>query len=144
MDKTYHSIIPAVFVVFKRGNTFLVGRRKGSWGNGLLCLPGGHVEQGESFRVAAKREMLEEVGLDIEIDNLVPLHVMHRKNQEGQERIDVYFMIESWSGEPVNKEPSKCFELLWIPFDQLPTDVVAILKDALSLSSRGVFYSEQW
>ena len=137
-------IIPAVFVVFRREQKILVGRRLGAWGSGLLCLPGGHVEAGESFKMAAVREMKEEVGLDISAQNLIPFHIMSRRNEEWQELIDVYFAIDSWGGEPINNEPEKCSELLWVPVDDLPKDLVSILVDALNFSSQGIFYSENW
>jgi len=137
-------IIPAVFVIFRREQKILVGRRLGVWGSGLLCFPGGHVEAGESFKMAAVREMKEEVGLDILAQSLIPFHIMSRRNEKGQERIDVYFAIDSWVGEPINNEPEKCSELLWVPVDDLPKDLVSILVDALSFSSQGIFYSENW
>ncbi len=139
-----NSIIPAVFVIFRRGDTMLVGRRLGAWGNGLLCLPGGHVEKGESFSEAAIREVREEVGLEILPENLIPCHIMNRNNAEGDERIDTYFFVDSWVGEPVNNEPNKCSELMWISARELPDDVVPILSMAVDRIKDGLFYSEDW
>lgn len=139
-----HTIIPAVFVVFRRGENILLGRRLGGWGSGLLCPPGGHVEAGESFSAAAIREMREEIGIELELHQLVPHHIMHRKNAEGQERIDMYFVVENWQGEPVNKEPHKCSELVWLDQKDLPGDCVAIFKQGFSLGLKNVMYSENW
>lgn len=136
--------IPAVFVVLRRGATILLARRLGGWGSGLLCPPGGHVEAGESFSAAAIREMREEIGIELEAKNLIPLHIMHRKNAEGQQRIDVYFVVETWQGEPVNKEPHKCSELVWISQKELPQDCVQIFKQGFGLGLKNVMYSEDW
>lgn len=137
-----NSIIPAVFVIFRRGDAMLVGRRLGAWGSGLLCLPGGHVEKGESFSQAAIRESVEEVGLVVLPENLKPCHLMNRTNAEGEERIDAYFFVDVWSGEPVNNEPEKCSELLWVPVHDLPADIVPILKLGIERIQKGLFYSE--
>ena len=139
-----NTIIPAVFIVFRRGDRILLGRRQGTWGAGLLCPPGGHVEAGESFSVAAIREAREEVGIELEAKNLIPYHVMHRKNAEGQERIDMYFLVEVWRGEPVNKEPHKCSELIWVSQNEIPADCVAIFTQGFGLALKSIMYSENW
>lgn len=139
-----HALIPAVFVIFRRGESILLARRLGGWGSGLLCPPGGHVEPGESFFAAAIREVCEEVGIQLDVKKLIPYHIMHRKNTEGQERIDMYFVVENWQGEPVNKEPHKCSELLWVSQNHLPVDCVPIFKQGFELGMKGVMYSEDW
>ncbi len=53
-------------VSVKDGKVLLVKRAHKPF-NGYWVLPGGHVEQGETIRDAAVREMREELGLDIEI-----------------------------------------------------------------------------
>nr|WP_320012499.1 NUDIX domain-containing protein [uncultured Desulfobulbus sp.] len=50
----------------------LVGKRlpTASYG-GLWCLPGGYIEFEESFIEAAHREVLEETGLEIEVEGVI-------------------------------------------------------------------------
>ena len=73
-----------VMVMIKKKGTDLVAveeRRKGSW-DGLI-FPGGHVEQGESFLSAARREAEEETGLrisDLRFCGIV--HWAHRTKRE--------------------------------------------------------------
>jgi ADP-ribose pyrophosphatase YjhB (NUDIX family) len=59
-------------VVIKDGKEILLVRhRKGT--RQYWVLPGGRLEYGETFIECAKREMKEETGLEVEIDNLVYL-----------------------------------------------------------------------
>ena len=49
-----------VFIV--RNGKVLLGKRKGSHGEGLWALPGGHVEEYEDYWETCAREVEEEVG----------------------------------------------------------------------------------
>ena len=69
-----HAGIPTgVHVLLERGGRVLLMRRAGTgFFDGLYSLPGGHVEEGESIRATAVREMREELG--VEAGDLVFLH----------------------------------------------------------------------
>ena len=140
-----HTIIPAIFVIFKKGNQVLVLRRHNTgYADGKLTLVSGHVEQGESFSKAALREAKEEAGVVIDPVDLKPVHIMHRLTPTGQERIDTYFLVEKWSGQIVNGEPHKASEIVWVPLQALPPDLLVQVRQAVELSFQGVFYSERW
>lgn len=53
-----------VMVMVTRGDAVVVQERRGRGWDGLI-FPGGHVEQGESFTAAARREVMEETGLEV-------------------------------------------------------------------------------
>ena len=54
-----------VHVLFERDGRVLLMRRAGTgFFDGFYSLPGGHVEEGESLRATAVREMREELGID--------------------------------------------------------------------------------
>lgn len=61
--KLLHRVV-GVFIFDADGSLYLQTGNK----YGKLDLPvGGHVQQGEEYEIAAKREMLEEIGLDVPI-----------------------------------------------------------------------------
>ena len=65
-----HPGIPTgVHVLLERGGEVLLMRRAGTgFFDGLYSLPGGHVEEGESLRATAVREMREELGIELDAD----------------------------------------------------------------------------
>ena len=63
-------------------------------------LPGGTVEEGESLESAMIREAKEELSVDVKISKL-----LFEINSD--ERIDYYFLIESFTGTPELGGPEK-------------------------------------
>ena len=60
----YENPKPTATLICPRNNEILLVKRAVDPGKGLLGLPGGFTEKGESPEVAAKRELKEETGLD--------------------------------------------------------------------------------
>jgi ADP-ribose pyrophosphatase YjhB (NUDIX family) len=147
MAKTYHKIIPAVYVLLRRGNKVMLLRRANTgYKDGMYSLPAGHLNGGETALAAVVREANEEVGLALNPAQLTLRHTMHRKaepgNDTGMERLDLFFDIREWAGEPVNAEPHKCDELHWAALDNLPPDVIPEVRQALQHIQAGVPYSD--
>ncbi|PVH94275.1 hypothetical protein DM02DRAFT_618752 [Periconia macrospinosa] len=96
-----------------------MGERQGSHGAGTLQCPGGHIEYGESFEECAKREVLEETGLEIgEIKFLVATNDIFG---EGKHYITIFVtaVIVGENKEPQALEPHKCARWDWIPWSQM-------------------------
>jgi 8-oxo-dGTP pyrophosphatase MutT (NUDIX family) len=77
----------------------------------------GHVELGESVYVAAAREAAEELGIEVDPDDIEPLCAMQR-TQPGvsdpvEQRVDYFLTTRRWRGEPSIQEPEKCVQLAW-------------------------------
>jgi hypothetical protein len=65
---------------------------------------------------------------------------MHRL--EDDERVDFFFEVNKWEGEPFNAEPDKCDDLLWVEMNQLPENTVPYVRQALANHSKGVRFDE--
>lgn len=70
--RTIERDIVGVFIMSADGKILLGYNRKGGVNQGQLVVPGGGVDDGEEFDAAARREMLEEVGIDLGNVPLVP------------------------------------------------------------------------
>lgn len=67
----------------KYKDTFLILRRSQTdKGAGIYEMPGGTVDEGENLEEAATRELLEETGIKISKDDLIPLGIFEFKNVE--------------------------------------------------------------
>lgn len=105
-------------MVFKNEKV-LMGRRKSSHGAGEWAWPGGHLEYLESFEACAKREVMEETGM--EIKNIRFNRLMNLKVYEPKHYVDVGLIADWKSGEPEIREPHKCDGWEWFSIDSLPT-----------------------
>lgn len=126
-----HAGIPTgVHVVLDEGDRVLLMRRAGTgFFDGLYSLPGGHLEEGESVRETAVREMREELGIDIDTAELAVVGVVHRRSDTN--RIDFFLRASRWSGTPHIAEPDKCDDLRWFERDALPAATVPYVRAAL-------------
>ena len=88
-------------VLVFRGDKLLILNRVGEKGavSNDWCIPGGHVDPGETFLQAAKRELFEETGIDMSESLLIPVgkYITKRKGIEIH-----YFMCHIDDQTPVN------------------------------------------
>lgn len=144
MGKHQPTAILASYLVLKHdGKVLLAKRHNTGYCDGQWGLPAGHVEAGETFTQALVREMQEELGIGLAVNDLHLVHVNHRKAEDRSERVNAFFVAESWSGEVGNREPEKCSAVEWFPMEQLPEMVIPYIRETLEHIGKGSGYQEE-
>ena len=117
----------AIHIILINDNKILVQKRKGSkLYPGYYALPAGHIDKGETQYDALVREAKEELGIEINPDDIINNYVVLRRNFfEIDEKIlepyiDFYFEIKNYTGIPRIIEEDKCDELFWTDINNLP------------------------
>jgi len=139
-EDRFKLILSVYLILIKDGKTLLSRRFNTGYEDGKYSLVAGHADGGEVAREALCREVLEESGLRLKPQELRFVHLMHRKAND--ERVDVFFTVDKWNGEPENKEPDRCDDLSWFPLDKLPENTIRYIRQALDCVQKGTTYSE--
>lgn len=137
----------AVFLILTKkidGKEFILLQKR--YNTGLLdnmydvsC--SGHLESDETLIQAMIRETKEEIGIDINKDNLSYSSTMHAKFDDS-EYLLVTFSTNIYDGEPTIMEPNKCNELLWVDINDLPKDIINTRKIMINNYKNNIPYCE--
>ena len=97
----------------------LIGKRKGSHGEGIYSVPGGHLEFGETYKEGCSRELEEEIG--VSFDLYTPIGFSEDFFKEKQ-YTTLYFQAENVNPNIniQNLEPDKCEGWEWVKIKDLP------------------------
>ena len=105
-------------------NCILLGLRRGSTGEGMWALPGGHIEFGEALETTAARETAEETG--IVVDPTTQCQVVFWDNAidlaKNYHYVTGFVVCNAGTQEPVNSEPNKCDGWEWRRWDRNAVD----------------------
>jgi len=137
MDQNNRPKVGIGAMILKEGKV-LLGKRKGSHGEGEYAFPGGHLEYMESFESCARRETAEECGINIKkiqfqflanVTKYAPKHYVH------------IGLLAEWSdGEPKVLEPDKSESWEWYELDNLPQPLFEMCKMAIDSFKTGARY----
>lgn len=111
MQRTENVELTVLCLITDGKKMLLQNRVKRDWRG--YTLPGGHVEPGESFVDAVKREMREETGLEIQHPRLVGVKQFPIKNGR---YVVLLFKAEEFTGQVISSEEGK---MEWITPEQL-------------------------
>ena len=119
-----------IIVLSRDGKKVLLGKRKNSYRSGYYGLPGGRVESSEKLIDSAKRELLEETGLDVRVLKYIGVI---RDLQEGYTFTHFAFLCKKYKGEPKLTEPDKCEAWEWFSINSVPEKTLVGNKAAIDM-----------
>ncbi len=137
----FKMIASSYLFLLKDGRILLSLRSQTGYEDGNYSLPAGHVEDGETLIGCLIREAKEEIGIDIDKNDISLVYVMHRK--ETDIRMDFFFTTTKWAGTPTNCEPQKCDDLSWFALNALPENTVGYIRAAIEGWRKGEIYQER-
>ena len=135
--------IEAVFIAILDGNKVVLQRRKNTgWMDGWFDLPSGHVEPGETFSQAAKRELKEETRLGVLEKDLELFHVSQNEVGPNGPYTYLVFRTRKWEGVLTIGDQDKVDEVGFFAVSNLPEKTVPYVKKALeNIASTAVTFS---
>lgn len=119
-----------VGVIILRDGKVLLGKRKGMHGDGCWQFPGGHLEFFEEIEACARREVLEETGLQIANLRLGPF-TNDLFVAEDRHYVTLFVLAEYVEGEAQVREPHKCERWAWFGWEALPHPLFLPIENLL-------------
>lgn len=122
----------AIIEIYEAGQfkgIVLIERGKAPWGK---AIPGGKVEYGETVENAVRREMMEEVNLDL--NDLRQFHVYSDPNRDFRHHsVEVTHVAKAYKNPTAGDDAAKAFvvKLEDIPWNELAFDHAQVLKHYL-------------
>lgn len=114
-------------LVFDDMGRMLCVRRDNNPGRGMLGLPGGFVDPGETLEAAAQREVMEETGAKIELTGLVT-NIPNTYLYSGFDvsPLDFYFTARLVDASHLAPQHGEVSEIIFVPRDKINPDDFAM------------------
>jgi 8-oxo-dGTP diphosphatase len=115
------NVRPSV-VIFHKGH--ILTMRYSYSGQHVYGLPGGNPDPDETLMQTLRRELQEEMNVDIEVGGLIVCAEMHWPEIK-KDTLHMVFEAEIISGLPsLNTQETTCEALVWIPLQDLSTHLL--------------------
>lgn len=126
--RLYNNVAGAVAAVIRCGDEIYLTRRNRDPKKGKLDLAGGFVDPKESAEEACKRELFEELQLDVDLSKLrylTSLPNIYQYKEIDYNTVDLFYEYNVSEKFEVNLEFSEISEAIWIPLNALDLDDLA-------------------
>lgn len=142
MSDRFKLLLEAHLILLDDEDRVLLLRRCNTdYENGSYSLVAGKVEANEEVTAAAIREAREEVGVEVRAEDVEVAGVIHRKADDGFVSVAFFMAARAWSSEIVNAEPHHHDAVGWHHFDDLPSEVIPYVRQALANYRQGTCYA---
>lgn len=134
------TVIVSAGIVVERGAVLLSRRKSGSHLEGMWEFPGGKVEAGEDPREALRRELREELGIEVTVGEIVDV-TFHRYDDADKAVLLLFFEAARAPGSPEPRALDVA-EFAWVGGEGLdparfpPADVAVLAKVRARLAAR--------
>ncbi len=115
-------------VINSEGKILLVRLKKGNFA-GALCIPGGGVQPGELSHEAARREVLEETGIDVK-NKFVPFGFCELMSDKINQHKIVMLLHTQAEGVPKETDEGSAG---WYDYEEAEPDLLAFAKEAIRI-----------
>jgi 8-oxo-dGTP diphosphatase len=117
-------------VYILRDDEVLLGKRKSPHGKGFWSAPGGHLEYGETWEECARRETIEEAGIEIMNIRFAGLtNDIHET--ENKHYVTIAVLADYVSGEAKVLESEKLEKWDWFSWNNLPSPLFLPMQNLL-------------
>lgn len=121
---------PTANVLVERDGKILLARRGHDPWYGHWCIPGGFQDFGEHPEAAARREVMEEVGVDVTLTGLLGIYVSRYERPDGTDWIQTTVYLGSTDQDPVVNDGEMLavgfFDPDDLPQPMLPTHLIRL------------------
>lgn len=111
---------PCAGVVIVKDDRVLLSRRAKPPFEGYWEVPGGFVERGEHPTQAARREVLEELGIDVVLTGLLGIYL---ESSSGDEPLQVTVYEATTEATEASPDPTEVSGWAWFTREDLPTEM---------------------
>ena len=145
--KRYKTISVVMVYLIKDSKVLLQRRQNTGFSDGMWdSSASGHVEEGETMKEAAIRELSEEVG--VTANDLAFMGLVHHLGEDdGLPRYLGAFRVTKHNGKPHICEPKKCSDLKWFNINNLPDNIIEsrrLILESLRSGSSELYFECGW
>ncbi len=129
-----------VGIMILKGGKVLLGKRHEDpdkadselHGEGTWTMPGGKLHFGEELKDTAKREVLEETGVEVSKGKLELVSVTDDIVKDAH-FVTIGFLCKDFPGEPEVMEPDEITEWRWFDLNELPSPIFSPSQKILDI-----------